>query len=149
MSRKKRYIEKLSEGEKADLEYGKKHGKSEVYRNRCHAILLSNKGYTVDEVMDIFEVVRSTVYNWYNRWDNGGIEGLQTQPGQGRKPSLSIDNAEHVEAVKKAVKKRAEHGANLLATIEEELGMEEQLSMDIVRPFLKKLVSYGSAFAEG
>jgi transposase len=148
MSRKKRYIKKLSTEEKADLEAGKKYGKSEVFRNRCHAILLSEKGYEVEAIQDIFAVAHSTVYNWLNRWDTGGYTGLQTQVGQGRKPTLSVDNQEHVEAVKRAVKKRAQEGANLLATIEEELALEEQLSMDILRPFLKKLISYGNASEE-
>lgn len=148
MSRKKRFIENLTEEEKASLEAGTKRGRSKVFRNRCHAILLSSRGYSVDEIQDIFQVARSTVYNWFNRWEHDGIKSLSTQPGQGRKPTLWVDNAEHVKAVEKAVKKRAKDGTNLLATIEEELQMENQLSMRILRPFLKKLVSYGNALEE-
>lgn len=145
MSRKKRFVENLNTVEIEALEAAIKHGKSAIFRKRCHAVLLSNKGYTVEQIMDILNVVQSTVYNWFNKWAKQGIEGLKTKPGQGRKATLSIDNSDHVEAVKKAVKKTAQEGVNLLATIEQELEMEEQLSMRILSPFLKKLISHGNA----
>jgi transposase len=148
MSRRQRFIENLNTVEKKQLLQGKKTGKSSIFRDRCHAILLSNRGYTVDQLKGIFSVAKSTVYNWLNRWDKGGIKELKTQPGQGRKATLCVDNAEHVKVVKKAIKKSAERGSNLLATIEKDLDMEDQLSMQIIRPFLKKLVSYGSVYEE-
>jgi len=149
MSRKKRYIENLTQEEITSLEAGKKDGKSAIFRDRCHGILLSHKGFSVEEIQSIFSVARSTIYNWFNRWDSGKMEELKTKPGQGRKPTLSVDNATHVETVKKACEKRAKEGANLLATIEKELEMDNQLSMRILRPFLKKLISYGNASVRG
>ena len=43
---------------------------------------------------------------------------------------------EHIKVVKAAVEKRAKTDANILATIEDELEMEDELSMRILRPFL-------------
>lgn len=148
MSKPKRYISKVS---KKGLEYlleGKKTGKSEGYRTRCHGIILSYRGYSVEEIAEFFEVTKITVYNWMNRWEASGIEGLKTQPGQGRKPLLQTDNKHHVKAVKKAMKLRAEKGTNFLLKIQEELELEDEVTMKMLRPFLKKLVTYGSGLEE-
>jgi transposase len=112
----------------------------------CNFII--NKGFDTREISEILDVKILTVYNWFNRWEKEGIEGLKTKSGQGRKPLLSIDNKSHVKAVKKAVKKRAQTGENILLSIEEDLGLQGQMTMDILRPFLKKLISYGNDFAE-
>lgn len=148
MSKPKRYISKLSKKEKASLLEGKKRGKSEGFRTRCHGIILSYRGYTTDEICEFFEVTKITVYNWMNRWERSGIEGLKTKPGQGRKPLLQTDNKIHVKAVKKAMKLRAEKGTNFLLQIQEELELEDELTMKMLRPFLKKLVTYGSGLEE-
>lgn len=148
MSRKNRFVRPLTEQEIADLEAGIKSEKGYQFQNRCHAILLSHKAYTPSQIKDIFNVTVYTVYNWFNRWENDGIKGLENTPGQGRKATLDIDNPEHVEAVKKSVKKVAEKGGNLMAEIESELDMEEGLTMRIVRTFLKKTTSSGSDVVE-
>jgi len=148
MKGKKRFISGLSKVVIKKLKAGKKTGKTAVFRNRCHAILLSNKAYQAKEIANILDVTLLTVYNWFNSWEKEQIEGLKTKSGQGRKPLLSIDNKSHVKAVDKAVKKRAQTGENILLTIEKELNLAGQMSMDILRPFLKKLVTHGSDFAE-
>ena len=39
------------------------------------AVLLSNRGYTIDELSEIFDVDRDTISNWISRWERYGIEG--------------------------------------------------------------------------
>ena len=148
MSKPKRYISKVGKKGLESLLEGKKSGKSEGYRMRCHGIILSYRGYSVEEIAEFFEVTRVTVYNWMNRWEESGIEGLKTQPGQGRKPMLQTDNKLHVKAVKKAMKLKAEKGTNFLLKIQEELELEDEVTMKMLRPFLKKLVTYGSGSEE-
>ncbi len=148
MRGKKRFISGLPKVEIKKLKLGKKTGKTSIFRSRCQAILLSNKAYEAKEIADISDVTILTVYNWFNSWETGGIEGLKTKSGQGRKPLLSIDNKVHVKAVDKAVKKRAQTGENILLTIEKELALEGQMTMNILRPFLKKLITGVSGFAE-
>ena len=149
MSKPKRFISNIKEKEIACLLEGKKTGKSEGYRSRCHGIILSYRGYTVDEISEFLEVTRITVYNWMNRWEKSGIEGLRTQAGQGRKALLQTDNKIHVKAVKKAMKLRAEKGTNFLLKIQEELELEDEITMKMLRPFLKKLITYGNASEGG
>ena len=141
MSRRKTFIENLNTEQITQLESGKKSGKSDAFRTRCHAILLSNKGFSVSEISTILSVSESAIFKWFSAWKKHGFEGLKTKSGQGRKPVLCADNKDHVKGVEKAVKKVAEKGGNLLAEIEAELGFKEQLSMRMVHFFLQKLTS--------
>ena len=145
MSRKNRFIPKLKKNEKLLLNEGWKNGKSMSFRKRCHGILLSDRGFTVNEIASFYEVDITSVYNWFNRWEAGGYESLKTRPGQGNKAVLLADNKEHVRVVKKAMKDKAQKGTNFLLQIQEELGLETEISMKMLRPFLKKLISYGNA----
>lgn len=140
MSRKKRKIRPLQVGELKDLQAGMKSEKSYQFAQRCHAILLSHEGFEVSELVRVFSVSKNTLYTWFKRYENNGISGLKNKPGQGRKPTLCIDNKEHVEAVEKSVNKVNENGGNLLAEVEQELGLDKGLSMKILRSFLKKKI---------
>ncbi len=61
-------------------------------RQRAHAILLSAKGYKVNQLADIFDVDRDAITEWFNRWESGGVEGLENKPRSGRPPSLSPED---------------------------------------------------------
>ena len=144
MSRKKRYIRPLSNEEISELEAGFKSKKSRGFQQRCHALLLSHKGYDIPTICDILGRSNDIIYVWFNNYEKQGISRLKTQPGQGRKPLLSIDNKDHVQAVEKAVKKSNEKGVNLLAEVDAQLGLNEGLSMRMLRAFLKKTTSSGN-----
>ena len=148
MSRKKRYIKSLKAKEKSILEQGRKSNKGYQFQNRCHAILLSASGKTVSELQEIFNVGHQTIYNWFDRWEEGGIEALTNKPGRGRKALLRTDNKDHVRVVDKAVAKINKKGGNLLAEIESELDLEKGLSKKILRTFLKKLATSGNEVDE-
>ena len=144
MSRQKRYIRPLSEEEVAELEAGHKSKKGQGFQQRCHAILLSHKGYDIPTICDILGRSNDIVYVWFNHYEKEGISRLKTQAGQGRKPLLSINNKDHVKAVEKAVKKSNEKGVNLLAEIDAQLGLNDGLSMRMLRTFLKKTITSGN-----
>ena len=110
MSRKKRYIRSLTEQEIAELEAGKKSKKGAQFNQRCHAILLSFKGYTVHQLAEIFSVRKNAIYLWFDRYEKGGISGLENKGGRGRKPLLQTNNKDHVRAVDKSVKKVNQKG---------------------------------------
>ena len=148
MSRKKRFIKNLSAVDKEQLDSGKKYGKSESFRNRCHAILLSFMGYEVSQIAQIFSVKERTVYTWFNNWEKLGLIGLKTTPGQGRKPKLSLDNTEHVQAVEKAAKNAAQKGTNLLQEVTEEISPKGGLSRWTLRRFLLKKSTVGKDYVE-
>jgi transposase len=45
-------------------------------RMRAHAVLLSDRRYSIDRIADIFEVDRDTVRAWLARWDDDHTDGL-------------------------------------------------------------------------
>ena len=148
MSRKKRYIKPLTASEKVKVEAEFKHGKSHAYRQRCHAILLSNSGHSVPQITSILSVTQQAVYSWFDRWESGGISELKTRQGQGRKPLLKMDNKDHVKGVEKAVSRVNKKGGNLLAEVEAELDLEPGLTKRILRSFLKKTGIRGNEVVE-
>ncbi len=71
-------------------------------RIRAHSILLSARGYTIEEIADIYDVHRDTVSSWSDRWDQSGIKGLSDMPSGGRPPVLTEKEREKVlELIKK------------------------------------------------
>ena len=141
MGRNKTYIKVLTEAEEVTLEQGWKNGKSHIFRQRCHSILLSYQKMDVPTLATTLSVTTSTIYTWIREWKKHGIIGLITQPGQGRKPKLSIDNKEHIKVVEKAVKNAAEKGINMKDEIEQELEIEGGISNRTLRRFLKKKIT--------
>jgi len=95
-----KFVSKLSETQREELCQAMKTG-NEQTRRRAHAILLSARRYSVDQIADIYEVDRDTVCDWLDRWEDEGVEGLQDQEGRGRKPTLN--EKEQRQAIKIAV----------------------------------------------
>ena len=146
MSRKKRYIENLTEQEIADLKQGRKAERSYQFRDRCHAILLSFSGKTAQEISEFFSVQIQSVYSWFNRWENKGISGLKNEPGQGRKPKISIDNQEHNDIIETAAKNAIETGTNIKDEIIEKIQPKGGISQRTIRRLMRKKTSVGREF---
>ena len=45
------------------------------------------------------ENIVPTVYAWVKRYEENGIKGLETRPGQGRKPIMDCSDEEAVDAL--------------------------------------------------
>ncbi len=135
----------LTESELITLQEGHKNGSQFQFRNRCQCLILSNQGKTVSELAQFFEVSNITIYGWFDGWEKNGIVGLMNKPGRGRKPILSVQNPAHVEKVKQAVEKNAQSVKAVVAELENTL--DETMSVDTVKRFLKNLVTVGTASA--
>lgn len=146
MSRKRRYIENLTEQEIATLEQGRKSEESYQFRDRCHAILLSFSGKTAQEISEIFSVHLQSIYTWFNRWNNHGISGLKNASGQGRKPKISIDNQEHSDIIDAAAKNAIETGTNIRDEIIEKINPKGGLSQRTMRRIMRKKTIVGRGF---
>lgn len=88
----KRYI-KLSEDDIKFLNYRKKTSESNRVRDRSHALLLSNKGYDIQGLSEIFDVRQATVIDWFNRWESEGNNGLADRMKSGR-PRIFTEDEE-------------------------------------------------------
>ena len=139
MSRRKRYIENLTAEQDQALQKGYKNGHSHDFRLRCRCILLSAQGKSVPELKALLGISHLTVYNWFNRWESEGIEGLKIRPGRGRKRKLDFDNEEHVKVVKASLKQENRNLNQLKMDLESSLGFE--ISKITLRRFLKRLVT--------
>lgn len=148
MSRKKTFVGALAKQEVETLEQGYKYGKAVDFRQRCQLLLLSERGYEVKQIAGVLEVCSQTVYTTIKDWQQEGLAGIIRKKGQGRKPNLQVDNAEHVEAVKQAVEKYAQSSSLILEELYTQLDIEA-MSKRSLRRFLKKVVTAGNAFADG
>jgi hypothetical protein len=128
-------IPKLSETEKAALHEGYLHGKTAVFRMRCHIILLKSQGYISKTIADLHGYPTQTSINsWVNRYLKSGISGLSNKKGQGRKPIL--DTELHGAQIRKSV--QAERQRLNVAKEELEKELTKEFSIKTLQRFLKK-----------
>ena len=90
----------LSEVDRLKLEKGYHNGPTHSFRIRCKSILLKSEGKSAPQIAEMLEVSVPTVYTWVKRYEENGIKGLETRPGQGRKPIMDCSDE---EAVRKAI----------------------------------------------
>jgi transposase len=90
----------LSEVDRLKLEKGYHNGPTHSFRIRCKSILLKSEGKSAPQIAEMLEVTVPTVYAWVKRYEENGIKGLETRPGQGRKPIMDCSDE---EAVRKAI----------------------------------------------
>src|SRR4029434_595965 len=106
---------------------------NEQVRKRAHAVLLSDREYSVDQIADIYEVDRDTVVNWLDRGEDDGTRGLHDQEGRGRKPVLN--EKEQRQAIK-IVEQDPRSSNRSLAQIEKQIG--KKISRETLKRLLKK-----------
>lgn len=129
-------IPKLTESEKSALHDGYLHGKSPVFRMRCHIVLLKSQGYISKDIAALHGYPTQTSINhWVTRYLKEGISGLSNKKGQGRKAIL---NAElHGEQIRKSV--QAERQRLNVAKEELEQVLSKGFSTRTLQRFLKKI----------
>jgi transposase len=63
-------------------------------RQRAHAVVLSAKRYSVEQIADIFEVDRDTISLWLDNWSASGVDGLADAAKSGRPQTVDVRTAE-------------------------------------------------------
>ena len=126
----------LSVAQRAELEQGNRDGTSHAFRRRCEMILLKSQGRSSSEVAEIVGSCEMSVHNWVHRYQDQGIDGLQTKVGRGRKAILQDADLESVQA---AV---AEHRQRLsVAKAELEQALGKSFCQETLARFIKKTVA--------
>jgi transposase len=136
-----RYIKDITDKQRQELEKLHKESRRYQERNRCQCILLSHQGYQVQALASIFKVSDLSIYKWFDRFEESGVEGLKNQKGKGRKPILTTSNTIHVEVVENSIDKEKQRLKVAKREIEAKLGTS--MSEMTLKRFLKKLVSDG------
>jgi len=147
MGRKSKTIENLSEAQKSALQKGYSHGKSPIFRRKCHCILLSHHGKVVKELSLIFRISERSIRLWLCQWEQEGIDGLRLKPGRGRKPKLDLNNASHTSKVKTLIENEPKNLNKVKTQVASCFGIE--LSKRTLNRFLKNLNTDGNALENG
>jgi transposase len=79
-----KFVPPLSAADQAALERAYRQGKSHRARQRAHAVLLSSRGYSLDQLADIVAAERDTISRWLDGWSQRGLAALEDAPRCGR-----------------------------------------------------------------
>ncbi len=130
----------LSEEERRVLEEAYRTGKTHSYRQRCRGVLLKGEGRSSAAVAERLGCNEVTVTSWLKRYQAGGVEGLETRSGRGRKPIL---NEADLVKVREVVAEHRQKLSVARAELEEALG--KSFSQDTLTRFVKKTLAVISA----
>jgi len=103
-------------------------------RTRAHCILLINSKYQLEELTNIFDASRKTIYNWRNNWSKYKLTGLYNKKGRGRKKTF---NKQQEQQIKQWVKQSPRNLKKVSEKIKEEWGIKT--SKDTVKRIIKCL----------
>ena len=94
-----RFIQALSESVQEELNETYRSNPDFMCRQRAHVVLLSHKGYTIQQLQGIFDVDRDTISHWLDRFEQSGVDGLQNSPRTGRPPIYTADEIQQLKAL--------------------------------------------------
>lgn len=92
-----KFVSPLTEDEILGLEDIIKNNQSSRVRNRAHSIILSAKGFSINKIVDIFQVDRDSVSSWIDRWELSNCNGLFDLHRNGRPAKLTENEKEIVK----------------------------------------------------
>jgi transposase len=127
----------LSETQRLELEKHYQNGKTHAFRKRCQMMLLKHQGMKSSQVALILGGCEVVINTWMHRYQNQGIQGLQTKPGRGRKSILNA--GQDLETIKTIVKENRQRLSVAKSELEEALG--KQFSTITLQRYIKKVVA--------
>lgn len=81
-------VSALTETDKEALMRLHSDGPTHRQRQRAKAVLLSAKGYTLEQIADVLDTSRVAVSGWLDRWQTQGLAGLADAPKSGRRRKI-------------------------------------------------------------
>jgi transposase len=96
-----KFVSALTEEQSAQLKAIMKSNAPQRQRMRAHAILLSARSFSIDQIAAIYEVDRDRVSQWLEWWREFQFDGLCDDRRSGRPPKLTAEEQEQaLEIVK-------------------------------------------------
>lgn len=83
-----KFVSALSDAQRASLEQVYRQGSAHRLRQRAQAVLLSAKGFTLEQLASMFGVHPETVSGWLDRWQEHGLDALADAPKPGRRRKI-------------------------------------------------------------
>lgn len=93
-----KFVKPLTKEQREELQAIMKSTAPQRTRMRAHAVLLSERQYSLDQIADIYQVDRDRVSQWLEWWEAEQLAGLDDDPRSGRPPKLP--EAERQEVLK-------------------------------------------------
>lgn len=93
-----KFVKPLTTAQREQLRALMKSAAPQRTRMRAHAVLLSERRYSIDQIADIYQVDRDRVSQWLEWWEAEHRAGLDDDSRSGRPPKLT--EAERQEALK-------------------------------------------------
>ena len=89
MRRPTKFVQDLTDEQKNGLQAIMKSDAPHRKRIRAHAILMSARRFSIDQIAEVYEVDRDRVSVWLEWWQTAEFAGLEDEPRTGRPPKLS------------------------------------------------------------
>ena len=83
-----KHVSALSDAQRASLEHVHRYGSVHRLRQRAQAVLLSAKGFTLEQLAALCDVHPETVSGWLDAWQKHGLDGLADAPKPGRRRKI-------------------------------------------------------------
>ena len=93
-----KFVKPLTTAQREQLQATMKSAAPQRTRMRAHAVLLSERRYSLDQIADIYQVDRDRVSQWLEWWEAEHLDGLDDDPRSGRPSKLT--DAERQDALK-------------------------------------------------
>jgi transposase len=84
-----KFVKPLTSTQREQLQAIMKSTAPQRTRMRAHAVLLSERRYSLDQIADIYQVDRDRVSQWLEWWEAEQLAGLEDEPRSGRPPKLT------------------------------------------------------------
>src|SRR5262249_7030157 len=127
-----KFVEPLTSEQREQLKEIMKSSAPQRKRMRAHAVLLSERRYSIDQIADIYQVDRDRVSLWLDWWEEFKFDGLDDDPRSGRPPKL---NEEEQQRAIEIVRKEPRSTKQGLKSIADEIG--KVISGDTLKNILK------------
>ncbi len=86
-----KFVEELTKEQKSSLQRVMKSNAPQRARMRAHAVLLSARRFSIDQIAAVYEVDRDRVIQWLEWWREFEFDGLADDARRGRPPKLSSE----------------------------------------------------------
>src|SRR5215831_15722946 len=93
-----KFVKPLTAVQREQLQAIMKSSAPQRPRMRAHAVLLSERRYSLDQIADLYQVDRDRVSQWLEWWEAEQVAGLDDDPRSGRSPKLT--DAERQDALR-------------------------------------------------
>ena len=102
-------------------------------RLRAHSILLSSKGYGIDDLANMFEISRNTLSSWIDKWEEHGVDSVSDQARSGAPSKFT---ASEIDVVKHIINEHPHAPKMIFAKIAEQL--KKTISISTLKRIIKK-----------